>query len=337
MNLQDWRPVSQLKVQETPLTRAKIPVIDAHNHLRTVTDVAKLVSDMDEFNIRTIINLDGVYADNGFRHEQKRFADAYPGRFGVLCQIDVTQIDDPDFGKKMDAYITDCVDRGCVGIKFHKGMVGLSAKDAAGNFIMPDDPRLVAVWDCAARHNIPVLIHIADPVAFFTPTDKYNERFEELHEHPTWTYYDKGTPGFAELLAAQERMLKSNPQTTYVIPHVGSHAEDLADVSRMMDLYPNMYVDTAERIHELGRQPYTARDFIIKYADRVIYGTDLVPNAHNTSYNYRFFETRDEYFPYNKLEEHNQGRWMIYGVFLPDDVLRKVYVDNADRLYFKKK
>jgi len=337
MNLLDWRPVSQLKVQETPLSRAKFPVVDAHCHLRRVDDPAKLVDDMDRFNIRAIVHLDGVYADDGFFREQAKFADAYPGRFGVLCQVDIEQIDEPDFGSKMRAHITECVKKGARGIKFHKTMVGLKAKDASGKYIMPDDPRLAAVWDCAAELEVPVLIHIADPIAFFTPTDKYNERIEELLEHPSWTYYYTGAPGFEELLAAQERMLGNNPQTNFVVAHVGSHAEDLADVSRMLDSYPNMYVDTAERIHELGRQPYTARDFIIKYADRVVYGTDLVPNEFNTGFNYRFFETRDEYFPYNRLEEHNQGRWQIYGIFLPDDVLKKVYYENADRLYFKKR
>ena len=336
MNLQDWRPVSQLKVKETPLTRAKIPVIDAHCHLRGVKDAGKLVAAMDEFNIRAIVHLDGVYKDGGFYREQAKFVGAYPDRFAVLCQIDIAQIDDPEFGRKMSAHITACVNSGARGVKLHKSMVGLHAKDAAGNFVMPDDPRLAAVWDAAAKNNVPVLIHIADPAAFFLPTDEYNERFEELHEHPNWSYYNAGTPGFEALLAAQERMLKANPQTDYVVAHVGSHAEDLADVARMLDLYPNMYVDTAERIHELGRQPYTARDFLIKYADRVLYGTDLVPNAHNTGYNYRFFETRDEYFPYNRLEEHNQGRWMIYGVYLPDEVLQKIYVNNAERLYFRK-
>jgi len=215
-------------------------------------------------------------------------------------------------------------------------MLGLKQKDKAGSFIMPDDPRLTAVWDCAARLGVPVLVHIADPVAFFTLTDIYNERVEELIVHPSWSYYNAGTPSFEELLASQERMLKTNPQTNFVVAHIGSNAEDLANVSRMLDAYPNMYVDTAERIHELGRQPYSSREFIIKYPDRVIYGTDLVPNAHNTSYNYRFFETRDEYFPYNRLEEHNQGRWNIYGIYLPDDVLKKVYVENAERLYFRK-
>ena len=337
MDLRNWRPVSQLKAKETLLTRAKIPVIDAHNHLGSVKDVGKLVADMDELNIQTIINLDGVYANDGFYREQERFADAYPSRFGVLCQIDITQIDAPDFGKKMDAHITACVNRGACGIKFNKFMVGLKAKDASGKYIKPDDPRLTPVWDCAARHNIPILIHIADPVAFFTPTDEKNERFEELDEHPSWSYYNAGTPSWDELIAAQENMLRANPQTTYVIPHIGSNAENLANVGRMLDTYPNMYVDTAERIHELGRQPYTAREFLIKYADRVIYGTDLVPNAHNTSYNYRFFETQDEYFPYNTLEEHNQGRWMIYGVYLPDDALQKIYVDNAEQLYFGRK
>jgi len=334
MKLQDWSPVSQLKVKETLLTRAKIPVIDAHCHLRSIEDVGKLIADMDEFNIRSIIDLDGVYADDGFYRQQAKFADAYPGRFGVLCQIDITQIDDPEFGKKMDAHITSCVNSGARGIKFHKTMVGLKAKDASGNYVKPDDRRLTAIWDCAARLNIPVLIHIADPVAFFTPTDEKNERYEEIQENPDWSYYNAGTPSFEALMIAQENMLKANPHTTFVIPHVGSNAENLANISRMMDLYPNMYVDTSARIHELGRQPYTAREFLIKYADRVIYGTDLLPNAQNTSCNYRFYETKDEYFPYNEVQD--QGRWMIYGVYLPDDVLQKIYVDNADRLYFGK-
>ena len=127
-------------------------------------------------------------------------------------------------------------------------------------------------------------------------------------------------------------MLRKNPDTRFIIAHVGSYAENLKEVGRMLDAYPNMYTDTAERIAELGRQPYTARDFLIKYQDRIIYGTDLVPNAANISGNYRFYETKDEYFPYNSLDEHNQGRWNIYGVYLPDDALKKIYYENALRI-----
>nr|MDD6335168.1 amidohydrolase family protein [bacterium] len=334
LTLQQWRPKSKLEVPETPLTRAKFPVIDAHNHLRSVTDAAELVDKMDAFNIATIVDLDGTY-HGGFDAQMKKLVEPYPDRFRVLCQVDMDQIDDPDFGRNMARHIEECVKRGAAGVKFHKTMVGLKARDKDGHYVKPDDERLRPIFEQAAKLDVPVLIHVADPVAFFEPTDENNERYEELFEHPTWTYYNVGTPGFYELLEAQERMLEQNRETTFVVAHIGSYAENLAAVSKMLDRHPNMYVDTAERIAELGRQPYSSRDFIMKYADRVLYGTDLVPNAHNTSYNYRFFETKDEYFPYNTLEEHNQGRWMIYGIYLPDDVLHKVYVDNAKKLFFK--
>jgi len=130
-------------------------------------------------------------------------------------------------------------------------------------------------------------------------------------------------------MEAQCNLLRQNPHTRFIIPHVGSCAEDLARAGAMLDEFPNMYVDTAERIAEMGRQPYSARQFLIKYQDRVLYATDLVPNRANVMGNYRFYETFDEYFPYNDWDEHQQGRWNIYGVGLPDEVLRKIYYENA--------
>ena len=210
--------------------------------------------------------------------------------------------------------------------------LGVNIQDGAGRFLRPDDPRLRSIWDAAGEEGMPVTIHIADPPAFFDPIEPANERYEELALHPHWSYFTRGCPGFRELLECQKNLLRSNPHTTFIVAHVGSYAENLGAVGAMLDEFPNMYVDTAERISELGRQPYTARDFLIRYAERVIYGTDLLPNETNTSANYRFFETRDEYFPYNSLDEHNQGRWSIYGVFLPDDVLSRIYYGNAQRL-----
>jgi len=333
IGITEYRPHSMLKVKETKLTRAKYPVIDAHNHLRHYKgDVGLLVEMMDEWNIARIIDLDGSY-NGGFEYEFARFAEPYPDRFSILCQVDMYQIDDPAFGKNMAAHIKRCKAMGAAGIKFFKRMLGLAAKDAAGNYILPDDERLIPVWEAAAENNLPVLAHIADPVAFFLPTDRFNERAFELDEHPDWSYYNKGLPGFEQLLEAQCNMLARNPQTTFVIAHIGSVAEDLERVGQMLDQFPNMYVDTAERIAELGRQPYSSGAFLRKYADRVLYGTDLNPNAVNTSANYRFFETMDEYFPYNSWDEHNQGCWNIYGVGLEDEVLKKIYFENAKRVF----
>ena len=332
MELTKYRPKSQLRLPETRLSRPKMPVIDAHNHLSWYHgSVEELIGRMDAFGIAHIVSLDGEYGT--FDAHMQRYVAAYPDRFSVLCQVDMGQIDDPDFGRNMAKYIDECVQKGARGLKFHKTMLGLSAKDASGAYVMPDDDRLKPVWEAAAKNDVPALIHIADPLAFFEPIDETNERAFELGEHPDWSYYNVGTPGFDELMEAQDRLLSANPDTTFVIAHVGSQAENLAAVGALLDAHPNVYTDTAERIAELGRQPYTAREFLIKYADRVLYGTDLIPNAHNTSYNYRFFETRDEYFPYNSWDEHNQGCWNIYGVFLPDDVLQKIYVDNAAKVF----
>ena len=166
-------------------------------------------------------------------------------------------------------------------------------------------------------------------MAFFDPIDEFNERYEELIEHPGWSFADPQFYRFDELVEAGMNMMRNNPNTTFIIPHVGGIPEDLARVGKMLDELPNMYIDTAERIAELGRQPYTARDFIIKYQDRILYGTDLIPKDSNIIPNYRFYETYDEYFDYNDWDDHHQGRWCIYGINLPDEVLRKIYFENA--------
>jgi len=326
----EFRPVSRLELPRTPCDRARFSVIDAHSHLKRPNDPAVLVEAMDRFNIRMIVDMDGFW-DGTLETHVAKYRARYPERFRVFCRVNVESIDEPDFGKKAAAYVHECKRKGASGIKFSKSL-GVKIKDRAGRFLRPDDPRLSPVWDAAAEEGFPVTIHIADPPAFFDTIDPTNERYEELAEHPHWSYSTRGCPGFHELLDCQRNLLRAHPRTTFIVAHVGSYAENLAAVGAMLDEFPNMYVDTAERISELGRQPFTSRDFLIRYADRVLYGTDLLPNATNTSANYRFFETADEYFPYNSMDEHNQGRWNIYGVHLPDDVLSKIYFGNAERL-----
>ena len=330
--LDKFRPVSKLCVPEHIITKAKYPVIDAHNHLApnnhvgVTTTAEELIAKMEEFNIRMIVDLDGKLGEAGER--QLQMSEAHPDKFVTFVRVDFGALEEPDFAQQINKRIDEYVRRGAGGIKFLKEL-GLNVKDSSGKYIKPCDPRLKPIWEAAAKHDIPVLIHIGDPMAFFDPIDETNERYEELIVHPSWSFADPQFYRFDELVESGMNLLRNNPDTRFIIPHVGGIAEDLARVGKMLDEFPNMYVDTAERIAELGRQPYTARDFLIKYQDRVIYGTDLVPNSGNVIPNYRFFETFDEYFHYNNWDEHHQGRWMIYGVGLPDEVLRKIYFENA--------
>ena len=325
--INEFKPISRLQVEEHMLTRSKFPVIDAHNHLSRTKDVEGVLRSMDEYNVRMIVDLDGYPGDAG-KYQLEHYVAPHPDRFTIFTQIDASRVDEPGFAREVENRISDCVSKGSSGIKFLKWL-GLRTCDSSGRMLKPDDKRLKPIWEAAARWNIPVTIHIGDPIAFFDPISSVNERYEELIEHPDWSFADPKFYRFEELLEAQHNLLRDNPETRFIVAHVGSIAENLKRVGQMLDLYPNMYVDTAERIAELGRQPYSSREFILKYQDRVLYGTDLIPNHDNIVGNYRFFETSDEYFQYNSWYEHNQGRWNIYGINLPNDVLKKVYFANA--------
>ena len=197
------------------------------------------------------------------------------------------------------------------------------------------------MWDTCGQLNLPVAIHVSDPVAFFEPTDRFNERYEELNHHPDWSFYGGDFPSNAELLEARNRVFARHPKTQFVGLHVGNFAENLADVAQSLDRFPNMTVDMAARIGELGRQPRTARKFFDRYQDRILFGTDATPHGdefpqqvfNDQLYEiyYRFLETDDEYFDYAPAKVPPQGRWRIYGINLPETILRKVYFENAAR------
>lgn len=343
IKLDEFRPVSRLEVPNEEKLVPKFPVIDAHNHLgKTIwkndaptvnqfnfknDDPAAVYESTNKYHIRHMVSLDGK--PDRLDEHLKAYVEKYPGRFSVFANIDFDKLEEPGFDTYFDNHIKSHLDKGVTGIKLFKS-AGTTIKKKNGTYIKPDDDLLRPVWETAAKYDIPVLYHIADPVAFFDKAiDHTNERYIELAQHPNWSFGSSDCPGWRELMDSQENMLRKNPDTRYIIPHVGGHAENLKDAARMLDSYPNMYADTAERIAELGRQPYSSRDFLIKYQDRILYGTDLVPNDTNISGNYRFYETKDEYFPYNSLDEHNQGNWNIYGVYLPDEVLKKIYFENA--------
>ena len=346
IKLSEYRPISRLEVPNEEKTFSKFPVIDAHNHLggtlfdkdvvnnqfNMTATPASVYASLEKYNIKHIVSLDGFPDKERMETHIREYVEKYPGRFSIFTQIDFNRIENSDFGVWVDRHLGTYVSRGITGIKIHKSL-GLNLKLQNGSYLKPDDDLLRPLWEGAAKYDLPVLFHIGDPVSFFDKViDHTHERYDELFEHPDWSYGNSDCPRFRELQDCQENMLRKNPDTRFIIPHVGGYPENLKEVGRMLDTYPNMYVDTAERIAELGRQPYTARDFLIKYQDRILYGTDLIPNNTNISGNYRFYETKDEYFPYNSLDEHNQGRWNIYGVYLPDDVLKKIYFENALRV-----
>ena len=232
---------------------------------------------------------------------------------------------------------------GARGLKILKTL-GLYLREniTSGTLVKVDDPRFDPMWDACGQLKIPVAIHVSDPIAFFTPTDRFNERYEELNNHPDWSFYGKDFPGNTELIAARNRMIARHPSTQFVTLHVGNFSEDLKNVGESLDRLPNMFVDIAARVGELGRQPITARKFFDKYQDRILFGTDATPHGdeypqqvfNDQLYEiyYRFLETNDEYFDYAPAKIPPQGRWRIYGIDLPESILRKVYYENAARL-----
>lgn len=339
--LKDFKPRSALVTEDNTPKRARFPVVDAHNHLGywdpyvfqdgappgwTVKDIPATIALMDELNIQCVVNLDGGWGDQ-MKENLERYKEPYPDRFCVYAWLDFSEIDEPNFGEKWAKELENSVRAGAQGLKIFKSL-GLNYRDRNGKLVPVDDPRIDPVWAKAGELGIPVTIHSSDPVAFFWPLDETNERWDELHAHPDWHFYGEDYPPFIEPIEAQLRVVARHPNTNFISAHVLSYAENLKYVANALDTYPNLYVDIGERIGELGRQPYSTRRFIIKYADRILFGTDIPPNRSTYEIYFRGLETEDEYFDYGR----NQGRFRIYGVDLPDEVLKKVYAQNAVKL-----
>ena len=337
LKLRDWAPRSMMKTKESVVDKPAHPVFDVHNHLGggrerlTPQRVQDYLAEMDAAGVRTVVNLDGGW---GTRLTETLAAldEAHPGRFLTFALLDFRGIDDPNWGRREARRLEESFQAGAKGLKFHKSL-GLSYRYQDGTLMPVDDPKLDPVWEMCARYERPVMIHTADPAAFFTPLDRFNERWHELNEHPNWLFHGERFPSRDELLAQRNRAIARHPNTTFICAHFGNNPEDVATVGQWLDRYPNMVIDIDARISELGRQPYTTRRFLLKYQDRIMFGTDTTPDRAAYRMYYRFLETDDEYFDCAG-GHHRQGFWMIYGVFLPDDVLAKLYYQNADRLFF---
>ena len=328
LRLVDWQPKSQMVVKETQVMKPKFPVIDIHNHLGDLSRAQSWMKEMDETGVRMCISLDGRLANDAYKRTLEAAKAASNERFKIFVTPDFSKIDEPNFGRNEAAKLEEAVKLGVRGLKIFK-QLGLTYRDKSGKLIPVDDPRIDPIWAKCGELGIPVLIHVSDPAAFHAgPIDRYNERYDELIGNPSWSFYGDQFPSKDELMEQRNRVIARHPNTIFIGAHVADLAEDLGRVSMWLDQYPNYYVDISARIGELGRQPYTARKFMIQYQDRILFGSDTRPNAESYRVYYRFLETDDEYFdptPAHKL----QGRWMIYGVHLPDEVLEKIYNKNA--------
>ncbi|WP_234567302.1 amidohydrolase family protein [Rhodohalobacter sp. 614A] len=331
LRLLDWEPIPQLVVQETIVTKPKFPVIDIHNHLRDLDKTDEYLKAMDEAGVWKVVSLDGRSEGEFFKEHIQTSKEVSEDRFIIFFRPDFNKIDEPDFGKKEADKLEEAVNMGVRGIKIAKSL-GLTYKDKNGDLVKVDDPRIDPVWARAGELGIPVLMHISDPKAFFTPIDRFNERYDELGSHPDWGFSGPEFPEKEELLRQRNRVIERHPNTTFIATHMANLPEELGRVSMWLEKYPNMYVDIDARISELGRQPYTARKFMIKHQDRILFGTDTPPNVDAYRVYYRFLETDDEYINADP-SHHRQGRWRIYGLYLPDEVLEKIYNKNALKIF----
>lgn len=335
LKLKDWEPRSMMVTKTTIVEKPRFPVIDIHNHLgggmqQLPPDrVQKYLTEMNEAGVKTVVNLDGGWGDR-LKETIAALDKAHPGRFITFALINFDSIDDENWSDRETKRLEESFQSGAKGLKFHK-LFGLRYRYKDGKLMPVDDPKLDPIWALCAKHKLPVIIHIADPAAFFTPLNRFNERWHELNSNPNWLFFGEQFPKRQDLLDQLHRVIAKHPNTTFINTHFGNNAEDLASVGDKLDKYPNMYVDIDARISELGRQPYTARKFFLKYQDRIMFGTDTNPRRAAYRIYYRFLETDDEYF--NCAESHHlQGFWNIYGIFLPSDVLEKVYRKNAERV-----
>ena len=326
MSFEEYDPPSSLVVPEHKLTRAKYPFIDVHSHQSLGVDYARLAREMDALNMRAMVNLSGRSGE-ALANAVRNARTAAPTRFAFFANLQFSGIDDPAWGANAAAQLEQDVKAGARGLKIFKNL-GLDLKDRSGKRVPVDDPRLDPVWRKAGELRIPVLIHTAEPHQFFQPHDKNNERWLELKERPERARPAGEYPPWATIIAEQHRVFRKHPRTIFINAHLGWLGGDLAHLGALMDSLPNMYTEIGAVLAELARQPRFARQFLIKYQDRVLFGKDSYEPSEYHTY-FRVLETADEYFDYYR---RRHAFWKMYGLDLPDEVLKKIYYKNALRI-----
>ena len=326
----EYEPRNTLVVPENPVTRARFPFVDIHGHQRgrgmSPEAVDRLVAEMDELNMAVMVNLSGgsgVSLVEGL----EVLAGRHPSRFVFFANINFFGVGEPGWGEEAARQLEEDVGNGAAGLKIFKGL-GMSDRDTDGNRIPVDDPRLAPLWDKAGELGIPVLIHTADPAEFWQPHDRFNERWLELRLRPRRIRPPDRFPPFEQIIGEQHNLFRNHPNTNFIAAHLGWLGHDLGRLGRLLDEIPNMYVGLGAVIYELGRQPRFARDWLTEYQDRVLMGKDSYNQEEFHTY-FRVFETADEYFDYYR---NYHAFWQMYGLDLPDEVLRKIYYGNALKL-----
>ena len=342
MDFEEYDPPSTLKVPEHKLTNAKFPFIDVHNHQwqMPTQNVNGLVNEMDKLNMAVMVNLSGRgYKNSGGRNgdfdvndnnylvtSMNNVKNNKPGRIVFFTNISFVGFGDAGWTERTVQELEKDVKSGACGLKIYKDL-GMEFKDDKGKRIAIDDPRLDAVWKKCGELKIPVIIHSADPKPFWEPMDKNNERWLELKTHPD-RKRDNSFVSWSQLVTEQHNIFRKNKNTIFIAAHMGWFGNDLDSLGKLLDELPNVVVEIAAVIAELGRQPIRAHQFFEKYQDRILFGKDSwVPDEYATYF--RVLETNDEYFPYHK---RYHAFWKMYGLGLPDSILKKVYYKNALRI-----
>jgi predicted TIM-barrel fold metal-dependent hydrolase len=327
----DYRPRSTLVTVEHKVPKAKFPVIDIHSHQPapiSAQQLATVVKSMDPLNLQILVNASGATGERLKQSIAAIAATPYKNRMVMFTNISFREPVGPGFGQRVAQQIEADVKAGALGVGEIQKDFGLRARKADGSRLRIDDPELDPIWEACARLNVPVLIHTADPQEFFQPITYQNERWLELALYPDRRYPQNQFPSFEEISAERDALFRRHPKTTFIMAHLGWHANDLARLGRMFDSMPNVYGEVGAVLYDLGRQPRTAHDFLVKYQDRVLFGKDSY-QPDEFPYYWRVFETNDEYFDYYR-DYH--AFWKLYGVGLPDAVLRKLYFQNALKL-----
>lgn len=341
MDIEEYNPTSSLVVGQNPKDRSKFPFVDVHSHQwkMPVMDLSDLVADMDSLNMGYMINLSGsgfgTFAGNQdlmdislTKSIENVESQGLSNRFGVFVNVDFNKIDDEGFAENNVSIIKDAVKQGAIGLKVYKNL-GLNLKDNSGARVKVDDKRLNSIWEVCGELKIPVLIHSGEPSPFFDPIDKYNERWLHARQKPASFRSPDEYPSFEVVMQEQYNMFESNPNTIFINAHLGWYGNDLDKLSEQLDNLPNVYTEIGAVIAELGRQPIRAKKFFVEHQDRVLFGKDTYRKSEYNVY-FRILETSDEYFDYYRKRH---AHWKMYGLNLPDSILKKLYYKNALKLF----
>lgn len=322
-----YRPRSTLKVAGHPTPRARYPVIDIHSHHPTPIGrdrYAQVVEGMDANNLRVLVNLSGGSGERLRQGLEAIRSSPWPDRMVLFANVDFAGVGTPGWAEQAAARLEADIRAGARGLKIFKDL-GLRLRKADGSRLRVDDPELAPIWETCARLGAPVLIHTADPQEFFEPIDYRNERWLELALFPDRRYPPDRFPRFEELVAERDRLFAAHPRTRFIAAHFAYHANDLARAGQLLDRLPNVFLEVGAILAELGRQPRAAHRFFVQYQDRILFGKDSF-QPDEFPYFWRVFETEDEYFDYYR-DYH--AFWKLYGMGLPDEVLKKLYYRNA--------